>query len=101
MSPDGLHKVVIFSRNCGATTGFNCQASILPAGESLPDDGGNAFIFDKGEAKVAWLDPRTLSVSVDSSARSCKQEEMIHGIKLVYSLAAEARDPVGGKETDP
>lgn len=101
VSPDRTHKVVIFSRNCGVTTGFNCQASILPVGASLPDDGGNAFIFDHGEAKVAWLDAKTLSVSVGGSARTFKREEAVQGIKLVYSEATEARDSSGGQGKGP
>ncbi|RYD47311.1 MAG: hypothetical protein EOP83_28230, partial [Verrucomicrobiaceae bacterium] len=72
-SPDGAHKVVIFSRNCGATTGPNFQASILSIGDSLSDEAGNAFISDHGGAKVAWLDPKTLSVSVGVSARTFKR----------------------------
>ena len=100
VSPDGTYKLVIFSRNCGATTGPNCQASILPVGASLPDDGGNAFIFDR-EAKVAWLDSKTLSVSVGGSARTFKREEAVQGIKLVYSEVTEARNSSGGQGKGP
>lgn len=37
-SPDASFDLVIFSRNCGATTGSNTQAALIPAGEGLPDD---------------------------------------------------------------
>ena len=90
VSPDGTNKVVIFSRDCGATTGFNCQGSILPAGDPLPgDDGGNAFIFDAGGAKVTWADAKTLTVSVEGSARAFKREEAVRGVKLAYSQEKE------------
>ncbi|MEK7950336.1 hypothetical protein [Luteolibacter soli] len=95
VSPDGVNKVVIFSRNCGATTDFNCQASILPVSKPLPNDVGNAFIFDKGEAKVVWRDSKTLSVSADSSARSFKREEVLQGVELKYSIVAD--EPASGK----
>jgi hypothetical protein len=86
VSPDGTTKVVIFSRDCGATTGFNCQGSILPAGDPLPnDDGGNAFIFDTGGAKATWTDSTTLAVSVEGSARAFKREVAVRGIKLDYA----------------
>jgi hypothetical protein len=87
VSPDGINKVVIFSRNCGATTGYSCQASILPAGDLLPGDRGNAFIFDTPGAEVSWLDSKTLSVLVRDSARASKREVAVCGIKLVYQAA--------------
>ena len=36
-SPDGKLKVVEFMRNCGATTGYNVQISILPTDHALPN----------------------------------------------------------------
>src|SRR4051812_3963383 len=35
-SPNGQFKVILFERGCGATTGFNTQVSVLPAGADLP-----------------------------------------------------------------
>jgi hypothetical protein len=87
VSPDGINKAVIFSRNCGATTGYNCQASILPAGDLLPDDTGNAFIFYTPGAEVSWLDSKTLSALVRGSARASRREEAVRGVKLVYRAA--------------
>ena len=45
-SPNGLERLVVFQRDCGATTGFSTQASILPIGKGLKDDSGNVFIAD-------------------------------------------------------
>lgn len=41
VSPNGAHKVVVFQRSCGATTGDSTHVSILPAEAPLPDDIGN------------------------------------------------------------
>jgi hypothetical protein len=49
ISPSGKMKAVVFSRNCGATTGANTQVSIIPASGMLLDDGGNTLIL--GDAK--------------------------------------------------
>lgn len=46
-APDGKHSAVLFQRDCGATTGFSTQISILDVGED-PSGGGNAFIADGG-----------------------------------------------------
>ncbi|HEY0281498.1 MAG TPA: hypothetical protein VGC27_02615 [Rhizomicrobium sp.] len=51
VSPDGRHKAVLFQRNCGATTGFSSQVSIIPASLWLPDHSGNAFVADLPENK--------------------------------------------------
>ena len=45
-SPSGTRKAVVFQRDCGATSGFSTQVSVLPAGEKLPNDGGNVFVAD-------------------------------------------------------
>ena len=55
LSPSGKMKAVVFNRNCGATTGFNTQVSILPVSSALPDDGGNTLILDGTvPLKVEW-----------------------------------------------
>ena len=54
VSPDGMKKIVVFTRNCGATTGPNTQASVLERAEKLPDGAGTAFIVDEGAVKVSW-----------------------------------------------
>ena len=35
-APDGLHTAILFQRDCGATSGFSTQASVLAAGEEFP-----------------------------------------------------------------
>jgi hypothetical protein len=45
-SPNGEYKVEIFERNCGATTGYSTQLSILTASEDLPNSHGNIFTMD-------------------------------------------------------
>ena len=79
ISPDRAMKAVLFERNCGATTGFSSQVSVLRADEELPNEGGNVFAANEGRGREAtswggpyvalqWRNPRTLSLKVDSSA---------------------------------
>ena len=42
-SPSGSLKAVLFERDCGATTGFSSQVSILSHDENLGNEGGNVF----------------------------------------------------------
>ena len=42
-SPDRKWKVVVFQRDCGATTGLSTQAALLPLGDVWPNRSGNIF----------------------------------------------------------
>ena len=84
VSPDGTKKVVLFSRNCGATTGFNTQGTVLDRTEALPDREGSAFIIDQGTAKVSWADNTKILVILESNARVLKKELSDHGISIEY-----------------
>ena len=84
-SPDGRRHAVVFERDCGATTGFSTQVSVLPRGREARG-GGNVFVADddRGAApsgpgggpavRVRWLDRRTLEVRYHPSARVFKSE---------------------------
>ena len=39
-------RVVVFRRDCGATTGFSTQVSLLESGEALENESGNLFSAD-------------------------------------------------------
>ena len=84
VSPDGKMKIVVFSRDCGATTGFNTQATVLGANERLPDSPGNAFIFDDCEANVSWQSDSSVLVVFDRDVRVSKKEVSVRGIAFEY-----------------
>lgn len=51
-SPEGRHRVIVFERSCGATTGFSPQASLLDADEELDLGSGNLFISDPATIRL-------------------------------------------------
>lgn len=81
-SPDKSLKVIIFQRDCGATTGFSTQVSILPATRSLPNESGNALVADTDHGKAPsgpgggpevfaeWKSSRELVLRLHPSART-------------------------------
>ena len=80
-SPDGQLKAVVFVRDCGATTSYSAQLSILRNAEKLSNEAGNTFIEDSGhdnnvslEVKPEWQSNRELLVRCDSKARNFKHE---------------------------
>ena len=95
-SPNEGRKAVIFQRDCGATTGFSTQLSILRANDEFPKEPGNTFIADtdggqapagKGggpEVKVQWVGETELIVMHDKRARVFLSEPTIDGVKLRY-----------------
>jgi hypothetical protein len=83
-SPDGKAKIVLFSRNCGATTGFNTQTMILNIDEKMPDEPGNTFIVDTGEAEVTWKKEGGILVIFDHKVRISRQKTLVRGITIEY-----------------
>ena len=93
-APDGKHSAVLFERDCGATTGFSTQISILDAGEK-PSGGGNAFIADGGRratwggpwADMEWLAADRLRIRHDPQVRLFKSEANVSGVAISYETA--------------
>src|SRR5262245_15058383 len=72
-SPSGRLKAVAFSRNCGATTGFNVQVSILQSGSSLKNREGNALVADQADlASLVWKGENAVKVRFSKEPRVFK-----------------------------
>jgi hypothetical protein len=67
LSPNGSLKAVVFQRDCGATTGFSTQISIIKRNAMVANKAGNVFISD-GHPRdtspiVTWLSDSELEIS--------------------------------------
>jgi hypothetical protein len=96
-SPGAEFKAVVFTRDCGATTGFGTHVSILSNGTALsPSDGGNLFIADDNhgaapagagggpDVQVEWVGRNRLQLRHDHRVRVFKAEEMVLEVKVEY-----------------
>lgn len=95
-SPNGLVRAFLFTRSCGATTGFSTQISIIPSDAKLPNERGNTFIADSdhgrvpiennGELKVrmTWLSNDQLLVEYPKGARLFRSENTRRRIHIEY-----------------
>lgn len=90
-SPNRKYKIVIFQRNCGATTDFSTQISILQFNEELKNEGGNLFTADGAtnkeniiNVKPKWLSNENVIIEYDKNARVFKNEKSINEIKIDY-----------------
>ena len=100
-SPSGKMKAVIFQRDCGATTGFSTQVSVISKDEKLRDEGGNAFAADTnhGDApsgqgggpvvEVSWLSENELLVKHDRRARALQHSQSPGNVRILYETFAK------------
>ena len=88
-SADRTLKAVVFQRDCGATTGFSTQVSVLPAGETLGNDvAGNLYITNGRPADsrllLQWTSQRSMLIQ-GHVTDAIKQEKMIGDVAVSYS----------------
>lgn len=98
-SPDASMKVVVFERDCGATTSSSTQASILRGSSTLANLAGNAFSADTDHGRalegpwggprldVRWLDDDRVVLDCDERARIFRAEKRVSGIDVLYGRA--------------
>jgi hypothetical protein len=96
VSPDRKYKALVFQRDCGATTGFSTQISVISALANLENAQGNLFSADdnhgaapagKGggpEVKVEWRSTDELVVLHHASARVFRAERQLGAVKVKY-----------------
>jgi hypothetical protein len=96
-SPTKQLKAVVFERDCGATTGFYTQISIMSADSDLPNKAGNVFVADTNEGKsppgpgggppveVEWKGESSLNITYDNRARVFLRKDSQNGVTVTYS----------------
>jgi hypothetical protein len=100
-APDGLHHAVVFQRDCGATTGFSTQISVLKgpgptATKDLPNRPGNAYVADTNKdaspaapwggpaVDLSWLSATRLVIKSHPATRVFTKPSTINGVDVIY-----------------
>ncbi|MGQ0742066.1 MAG: hypothetical protein ACT4OG_07200 [Alphaproteobacteria bacterium] len=94
-SPDNKLKAVMFERDCGATTDFSTQVSILEADDEVPNSPGNTFIAEGARdlpraawggpwAEISWRAANSLEVKYDRNATVFKRNETVGSVTIIY-----------------
>lgn len=87
-SPDHEHKVVVFQRDCGMTTGFSTQISILDGDATLPRQPGNIFHADGYpdwfNIKVSWEDDSHVVIEHNGKPIPHEAKTAFRGIAIRY-----------------
>ena len=99
-SPDNKHKAVVFVRDCGATTGFSTQVSILKYDNKIRDDeSGNILttsdkyygqrINNVGgpDVKIKWMTNRKVILLFDKNVDTVLAENEFNGIEITYDYS--------------
>ncbi len=96
-APGNAVKFVVFERDCGVTTGFSTQVSLLKVGETLKNEGGNIFIADTNhgrapsgvgggpEVRIKWVSDTHLQIHHHQFARVFLAEKTIGGVRIDYA----------------
>ncbi len=95
-SPDKVYRVIVFQRDCGATTGCSTQVSVLKSKEKLQNVSGNLFIAntDYGKApsgtgggpavKISWIDSRSILLIHHKDARVFFANPRVFEVSAIY-----------------
>lgn len=85
ISPDGQFDLVVFSRDCGATTTANTQAALLPAGDTVPDDAASfVSVGVATDFEPRWDGFGNIELTVPTDAEIYRQDETVAGISVIY-----------------
>ncbi|MGV8854502.1 MAG: hypothetical protein ACOH2L_07615 [Devosia sp.] len=84
-APDQAFDLVVFSRSCGADTGPNTQAALLPVGDSIPDDAAS-FLSIGADADLAprWDGFAHIELTIPDSVKIYRQDDTVAGIAIIY-----------------
>ena len=88
-SPSGKLSAVVFTRNCGATTGENMQVSVLPRGAHSTEK-GNALILDQAPIysttfRPTWSSDNSVVLAIPSGARVFARNGRVGEVRVEFS----------------
>jgi hypothetical protein len=93
-SPDRRHEAVVFTRDCGATTGWAANVSIMRPGAGHPRGPGNVFRAEWRLAQpdsagqpavlVEWRTPTRLRIVFDDRVEPFMQQSTAGRLSLEY-----------------
>jgi|GEM_PF-576758 len=89
LSPNGKKKAVVFERDCGATTKYSTQVSILNAEAKLPNETGNVFASYGKVDHIFWEGDSQLVIKHDKDDRVFVNQSNIFDVNIRYSFYCE------------
>ena len=86
ISPDGNKSIVIFGKECGATVGFNTQASIAPVRGPFSPEKNPAFfaISDRPDVMAKWIGDNAVEVVIPKGVGVFRSEQSVGEVRIEY-----------------
>ena len=84
-APDQRFDLVVFSRSCGARTGPNTQAALIPMGDDIPEDAAS-FVSIGADADLAprWDGLGNIELTIPADATIYRQDDTVAGLAVIY-----------------
>ena len=92
VSPDASKKLVVFVRECGATTPFSSQVSLLDRDEQLSNDPGNLFVarlprgVQEGAVDCVWTNEAEATITYPAASDVYKLVARVDGVSFTYGV---------------
>ena len=84
LSPNKNFKAVSYLYDCGATSGFSTQVSVLKANEKISSPGNIFTTEGKNNLELKWLSNESLEISNTKNIDSYKQKRKFKEITIFY-----------------
>lgn len=87
-SPSGRLSAIVFTRNCGATTGYNMQVSVVPRGAPTAEK-GNALVLDHVPTystvyRPSWGHEQNLLLTIPRGSRVFKKSPAVGETQVTF-----------------
>ena len=93
-SPDGRLDLVVFERNCGATTDFSSQVSLVPHGASVDDRPGNVYIYGhRVPLALTWHSAAAIAVHYPPGFRGLTEARSVRGVSVEFAEDTAVKEP--------
>jgi hypothetical protein len=94
-SPNREYKAVVFQRDCGATTGFSTQVSILNSNDDLENKEGNVLGLaghpDWTSVQVMWNNDQSLTIAYIESYTVYKNKDRYSSLFTIIDIEYQPR----------
>ena len=89
-SSNGEYEAISFRRNCGATTPYSVQVSVVPGGMELPNEPGNVLVILNHDLapELHWKGPYDLEILYPTHVQMIRVDKIPNDVSVVYTPVA-------------
>jgi hypothetical protein len=94
-SPDSAMVLVVFDRDCGATTYFNTQVSLMPHNQNFTTRAYPSFLSIRGQhdLRPRWLSNSQVEITLPRGEEIYRRVSSTMGVAIKYNFTAAESAP--------